>query len=408
MNNSTISLKQLITDVELHLMTLGYAQSTINRYKSCWKKILKRCNTEGINEFSYELCMSLIREEYNIPTSEKLKGHHIFCLRTIKVLNEYYIYGKIFKCHQKSGVRVASEFEEILSIFIELGLESGLTERTMKTKYIQLARFLNYIKEGGINSINLLKAESVLSYVKFISEQGYSASTRSGILFTLRNFLLFLYDTGYITVPMQQLFPVIFSNKMERIPSYYNENELKSILSHVNRDEEIGKRDYLLLLFAIQLGIRAGDIRLMKLESIQWGKNTIEFIQQKTGNPIQIPLPENIKFALIDYIKNGRPKIESSYIFLRHRAPFEPYVKANVFHNVITKYMDKARISYSDRKHGLHSMRHSLASNLLKNNTPYPVITGILGHKGTGTTRMYLSIDIEQLRLVALEVPYEG
>ena len=407
MNNSTISLKQLITDAESYLMTLGYAQSTINRYKSRWKKILKRCNAKGIDEFSYELCMSIIKEEYSIPTSGKLKNHQVFNLRTVKVLNEYHIYGEIFKCHQKAGVQIVSEFEEVLSTFIKLGLESGLTERTMEAKYIKLAGFLNYIKESGIVSINLLKAESVLSYVKYISEKGYSASTRSGILFTLREFLFFLYNKGYTTVPMQQLFPVIFSNKMERIPSYYNEEELKNMLSHVNTDEAIGKRDYLILLFAIQLGIRAGDIRLMKLESIQWSKNTIEFIQQKTGNPVQIPLPENIKFALIDYIKNGRPKMESSYVFLRHRAPFEPYEKANVFHDVVTKYLDKAKIYYSDRKHGLHSMRHSLASNLLKNNIPYPVITGILGHKATSTTQMYLSIDIEQLRKIALEVPYE-
>ncbi|KAB3529720.1 tyrosine-type recombinase/integrase, partial [Alkaliphilus pronyensis] len=81
--------------------------------------------------------------------------------------------------------------------------------------------------------------------------------------------------------------------------------------------------------------------------------------------------------------------------------------KHNVFHYVITRYMDEAMVSYSDRKHGLHSMRHSLASNLLKNNTPYPVITGILGHENTSTTCVYLSIDIEQLRSVALEVSYE-
>ena len=103
MNNSTISLKQLITDVELHLMTLGYAQSTINRYKSCWKKILKRCNTEGINEFSYELCMSLIREEYNIPTSEKLKGHHIFCLRTTQGDGSFVLFG-IKGCDGDAGI----------------------------------------------------------------------------------------------------------------------------------------------------------------------------------------------------------------------------------------------------------------------------------------------------------------
>ena len=69
--------------------------------------------------------------------------------------------------------------------------------------------------------------------------------------------------------------------------------------------------------------------------------------------------------------------------------------------------MKLADISINNRKHGLHSMRHSMASNLLKHNTPLPIITGILGHENTNTTRLYLCIDIEQLRSVALEVPYE-
>lgn len=78
-----------------------------------------------------------------------------------------------------------------------------------------------------------------------------------------------------------------------------------------------------------------------------------------------------------------------------------------MFFETINKYMKLADISINNRKHGLHSMRHSMASNLLKHNTPLPIITGILGHENTNTTRLYLCIDIEQLRSVALEVPYE-
>jgi len=315
MNRTTISLKQLISSVESHLSASGYSQNTINRYRSCWKKVLKRCSIDGIEEFSYEKCLSFIQEDYNIPSLENLKHHHVFYLRTIKVLNEYALYGKILKCHQKSGVQVVSEFADILSEFLKTRLKSGLNERTIEGKSIQLTNFLNYIEKIGVKRISQLEAEPILSYVKYISEMGYSMSTRSGILFTLRSFLSFLYEKKYIAIPMQQLFPVIFSNKMERIPSYYSEDELKEILSHVNRDTDIGKRDYLILVLAIQLGIRAGDIRLMKLEFIQWGKNTIEFIQQKTGNPIQIPLPDNIKYAIIDYVRNGRPKTELPYIF---------------------------------------------------------------------------------------------
>lgn len=69
--------------------------------------------------------------------------------------------------------------------------------------------------------------------------------------------------------------------------------------------------------------------------------------------------------------------------------------------------MFKAGIEVAGKKHGLHSMRYSLASNLLSENTPIPVITGILGHKSSDTTNMYLRIDTSMLHSVALEVPYE-
>jgi len=52
-------------------------------------------------------------------------------------------------------------------------------------------------------------------------------------------------------------------------------------------------------------------------------------------------------------------------------------------------------------------MRHSLASNMLHNNTPMHVIKEVLGHSNINTTRMYLNIDVDALRELALEVPYE-
>ena len=84
-----------------------------------------------------------------------------------------------------------------------------------------------------------------------------------------------------------------------------------------------------------------------------------------------------------------------------------PFSSRNPFYEIINKYIAKADIVTAGKKHGLHSMRHSLASNLLSNNTPMPVITGILGHKNSNSTNLYLRIDIDSLRSVALEVPDE-
>jgi site-specific recombinase XerC len=68
--------------------------------------------------------------------------------------------------------------------------------------------------------------------------------------------------------------------------------------------------------------------------------------------------------------------------------------------------MHAAGIKIEDgKKHGPHSLRHSLASALLEANTPLPVISEVLGHTNTASTSVYLKIDINQLRTCALESP---
>ena len=262
--------------------------------------------------------------------------------------------------------------------------------------------FLN--KQKVINIANITSHE-VLTYLDTLEE--YQNTSKSGILFTLRDFLSFLYSEGIIKEPLNNLFPIIFTNKSQILPSYYSTDEIQEILSQVDRSSKYGRRDYLVLLLAVQLGMRAGDIRQLKRNYIKLNRNTVEFVQQKTKKFLQLPLTEELKYALADYMKNSRPKIDNPYIFIRQRAPIQPYGDTNAFHYVLNKYMVLAGIKFNDRKHGLHSMRHSTASNLLQNHTPYPVITGILGHENTSTTKLYLRIDIQQLRTVALEVPSE-
>ena len=161
------------------------------------------------------------------------------------------------------------------------------------------------------------------------------------------------------------------------------------------------------MLLAAELGIRSGDICRLKLSDIHWERNTIEFIQFKTSVFNQLPLLENIKFALIDYLKNARPTCESDLLFVGIKNNYR-MIGASQMHSVVSKYFTLAGIDISKRKHGPHALRHSLASNLLMNNTPMHVIKDVLGHTNLNTTRVYLNIDFNTLQNFALEVPYEN
>lgn len=191
------------------------------------------------------------------------------------------------------------------------------------------------------------------------------------------------------------------------MPSYYTIDEINQILKQVDRSTKRGKRDFAILLLSIVYGLRNSDIVHLKKENILWNENKIELIQYKTKKLLELPLTENVKYALLDYLKNARPNIDSPYIFLPTKPPYT-YIDMKNYSSLYKsaeQYIKKAGIDIGNRKRGLHSLRHSLASNMLKNNIEISTISGILGHSSIDVTNIYLSISEEQLRKLALEVP---
>lgn len=405
MDTTNLNLSELIQQATFHLNELEYSEGTKNRYVLNWKHLLKYAEKRKLNTFSMELGRTFLSDYYGINQGTKLSSAQVFKVRCIHVLNEFQQSKTFRKCHQPIGQQAPTQFNSILDEYILEQKNLELSARTIQGKQIKIINFLCFLDKRKLIDINALVSYDVLAYLETLSE--YSNSTKSGILFNLRDFLAFLVLKGHVEPQLNTLFPVILSNKFERIPSFYSTEEIQKILLSVDRNTEIGRRDYIVLILAVQLGMRAGDIRQLKFDNIKWHIDTIEIIQEKTKNPLRLPLIENLKYALIDYMKNSRPSSDDPHIFIRHRAPFMAFATGHVFWSTINKYMDAAGISINNRKHGLHSMRHSLASNLLKQNTPFPVITGVLGHENSNTTKLYLQIDIEQLRSVALEVPYE-
>ena len=201
------------------------------------------------------------------------------------------------------------------------------------------------------------------------------------------------------------IIPSIRYNKKSNIPSVFTRSQILKILDAVDRKTPTGKRDYAMILLASELGMRSGDICHLKLETLKWSENKIRFIQEKTYKQIILPMSRKIGEAIIAYIKNGRPKSSSKYIFIRHYAPYE-YLTNGTTHSMMRKYLKLANIKIDKGKTcGFHSLRHSFANNLLKKRVSLPVISEILGHKSSEATKIYLKVDITQLRKCALEVP---
>jgi integrase len=172
----------------------------------------------------------------------------------------------------------------------------------------------------------------------------------------------------------------------------------------VDRGNPNGKRDYAILLMVARLGMRVHDIREIRLNNLNWATRNIEIVQHKTKQTIVYPILDDIGWAIIDYLKNGRPKTESPYLYVRHNAPFEAFGAYANLHNIIARYTRLAGIHLrTGASRGMHSLRHTLAGVLLEQGTPLPVIAEILGHRTTLSTGVYLKIDVEALVRCALD-----
>jgi integrase/recombinase XerD len=142
--------------------------------------------------------------------------------------------------------------------------------------------------------------------------------------------------------------------------------------------------------------------RQLKLEAINWRDGVLSLKQAKTGRLLTLPLLADVAAALIAYLRDGRPATNSRHVFVRHRAPFEPFVAANNLSSIMRPAIGRVGLGQRPGRRGLYLFRHTLASRMLAAKCQIKVIADVLGHKSTETTMEYASIDMVALRSVTI------
>ena len=141
----------------------------------------------------------------------------------------------------------------------------------------------------------------------------------------------------------------------------------------------------------------------MKLADIDWDTGMIIIIQAKTTKRLEHRLTQLCGKALAEYLLKERPDVNCEYVFLKEDG--NPLVATSVSTMIFSGFT-LCGVTVNNRKHGSHSLRHSLASNMLEQGTGILEISHILGHASADTTKnIYTKVDINHLRLCELEVP---
>lgn len=272
---------------------------------------------------------------------------------------------------------------------------------TLKDYISYLHHFLTFLKKENAASFDRITLPLVLHYIECLDPQKLPSKNR--ILLIVKSYLRYLCEQKYLSRDFSSGIPKGASIHRPQVPSTFTTEEIKTLLNSVDRGSCRGKRDYAILLLAVQLGIRSSDIQHLQFESLLWQQQKISLVQQKTGRQLVLPLLPEVGNAIIEYLQHGRPVSTESYVFLQLRSPYKPLNRCSMG-DIVQYHMEQAGITCSGRKHGPHSLRHSFAGRLLEQEVPIPVISEALGHSSSETTMDYLRIDVTRLACCALEV----
>lgn len=298
--------------------------------------------------------------------------------------------------------KISNDNLNILNNYLIYCKDNQSSDRTLEVIDLYLRIFIIFIEKQNKKITNI---DSILikNYVVELEKQK-SLFNKQWDLWLLRTFLRYLNLFNYLDTDYSYLVPTM-KRIPKSMPTIWSEDELNQFLNtakELSTKSDINNRDYVMYLIAIRLGLRLSDIRNLKFDDIDLIKKEINIVQVKTKVSLNLPLLDDVGWALIDYIKNSRPISDSRFIFLNHGDFSLPVKHTNL---TIKEICEIGNIDISNkRKKGIHSFRFSLATQMLNKQIPLDIISSSLGHSTINSSNHYLSLDAKNLVKCCIEV----
>lgn len=385
--------------VVAELRAAGYMESTIGQYQKTIKAL--RCFAE-VRGGSYTPSLGAAFAALTIsPRTGRFSAQRSFDYRRlVDVFDTYVATGRVdLSCGKRGGggARPGSDEFTALAAAWEAEMDDrGLAPAT-RDAYGRVARaYLVFLESRGIRCLGDVGGASVLGFLESLSGR-WAASSLFWVVSNVRPFLTFTGRTDLVDAV--RLAGAKRSHSI--LPVLCDEDE--RLVVQACASGMIAARDAAITLLALTTGLRACDIVNLRLADIDWRARTAGIVQQKTNNPLIVPLTDLLVGKLADYVLDQRPESPDDHLFLRSVAPHTRLSGHAAVYRVIADVFGKA--DATEVKVGSRLLRHNAASRLLRAAVPLPTISAVLGHASPDSTDLYLSVDRDRLLECVLDVP---
>lgn len=378
---------------------INHTQSTTGQYWHAWNIFKNFCEIRNNGMYSDEISIKFLEENESNFASGKIKEwKRKINRKAVLILHDIAKTGNyVWHEHHERKLEFSTNLEEVRQRYLKEVQSSNVSKKYI---YLQDYAFRNFIVFSGAKTkedLSKLTSDNVLESMEKFSKI-CKEDSMSTLIPLVRRILKFLATEGFIT---HNYSDIIFSGNHIRgnATPYINKEDEKKLLIQLKYESY---RNQAIMLLSLRLGLRESDICNLKFENIDFDNNQINIIQIKTKEPLVLPLLNEVKEAILNYIDKKRPNdIESPYVFLRSQAP---YKKLTSIYNIVSKIQKKAGIQSENRQvYGSHLGRYTLVHRLLEIKVPHQVITDTLGHTAKESDKPYLSMEESILKKCALD-----
>ena len=376
----------------------NYSVSYINKFRMQILYILKNADTAG-----WESYQDIYREHEKKSCSTSFLRNQRTIIGAIEKFDLEGLYpdGRSRRTlfHYDSFDLLADEFRSLLLFYIDYERRRGKKESTIYTESHNASCFFIAMQNRNCFSLDEITENDVMSF--FVSDAGErirSCSYRKNISAVLKAGIHWKEMDCHRIL----FFLPMLREKRQNI-QYLTDSEIKT-LTNLLADNVLSSRNRAILALLIYTGLRSCDIAEMKKDSVNWEQDVIHICQQKTSEPLELPLSAVVGNAIFDYLEQERPASDDPHLFLTETKPYTP-LKSGSVGSIVCKIMRIAGIRQDegDRK-GTHIFRHHLATVLLENGIPRPVISQTLGHTAPDSLEPYLRADFIHLKECAVSI----
>jgi integrase/recombinase XerD len=386
-----------IPSFDASLRSKNFKQGTIRQYRMSIRRLASWMESADVplDQMTPNIAAELVRDEDRDP--RRPTWNQNLARRFVQHLIRIGVVPKPVATPQESArAELRACFEDYLLN------QRGLCRRRVYNAWRIADRFLDHRFGADIVDLGVISARAFIEGLAGVGGRFRNRAATS----LVRLLLQYLFSSGATRTNLALCIPKVAQRRYANVPRYLPSSQIEKILDAVRFHPKHGLRGYAMILLMARLGLRAPEVIAIQLDDVDWRTGEL-LVRGKGGRHDRVPIPPDVGEALARYVRNERVST-SRALFVKRQADNGPFKDGQIINAILRDAFAASGVKPSGRYIGSHILRHSLATNLVRNGASLEEISDLLRHRARATTMIYAKVDTDGLRSIAQPWPVTG